>query len=78
MSGAKFIDGFFQVTVCNEQSNAKLKNSTLLGKTMWISIHDFVIGLEKMDPSHTAENIKASLESVLNKYTNFGTITTVK
>ena len=30
----------------------------------------FVIGLEKMDPSHTAENIKASLESVLNKYTN--------
>ncbi len=40
MSGAKFIDGFFQVTVCNEQSNAKLKNSTLLGKTMWISIHD--------------------------------------
>ena len=25
----------------------------------------FVIGLEKMDPSHTAENIKASLESVL-------------
>jgi len=33
MSGAKFIDGFFQVTVCNEQSNDKLKNSTLLGKT---------------------------------------------
>jgi hypothetical protein len=40
MSGAKFINGFFQVTVCNEQSNAKLKNSTLLEKTMWISIHD--------------------------------------
>jgi len=28
----------------------------------------FVIGLEKMDSSHTAENIKTSLESVLNKY----------
>jgi len=40
MSGEKFINGFFQVTVCNEQSNTKLKNSTLLGKTMWISIHD--------------------------------------